>query len=64
MEEEKLCTKMEISMMGSGTRERSMALEDSRKGRLVKFLKGFGKMGNSAVPSTMSSIRNSSNSHE
>ena len=51
-------------MMGSGTRERSMVLEDSRKGRLVKFLKGFGKMGNSAVPSTMSSIRNSSNSHE
>ena len=53
MEGEKLCTKMEINMMGNGTRERSMALEDSRKGKLVKFLKGFGKMDNSVVPLTM-----------
>ena len=51
-------------MMDSGTRDRYMALEDSRKERLVKILKGFGKMGNSVVPSTVPSIRNSSNSHE
>ena len=51
-------------MMVNGTKERSMALEDSRKGRLVKFLKDFGKTDNSVVPSTMSSTRNSSNFHE
>ena len=48
-EEERFAMKMEILTMGNGMMAKYLALEDTCKRKMIRFLKAFGKKANIAA---------------